>query len=941
MAGTKVRGITIELSADASGVNKSLQSVNKNISSTARELKDIDKLLKLDPTNVTLLAQKQEALQRQMENTRNKIKLLKEAEEDLKNQMVDGGTEEQKKQLAALDREIISSERNLQNYTQQMDQAGKETNQLAQSERDAEQATGSMSEGFTVLKGAMASLVADGIRLAADTLKDLITEGPAYADEILTMAQKTTVATDTLQELSYMSDLVDVDVNTVAGSMKKLTKSMDSARSGSGSAADAFKELGVQVTDSNGQLRSSEDVFFDAIESLSNMEEGAERDALAMKIFGKSATELNPMIEAGADKLKDFADEAHEMGYVLDQDALEKLGRVQDAFDRFDRKMTAVKNTVAAGVAPAIERAMRKLQTIVDKIDWEKFGEDLGKAFEGNIDAFEWILNNGDAIKAVLSGIIAAFAAAKIVQVVQGIQKMTTALMSMNTVANANPYVLLISAIVGLGAALVSASQSAHEMYKENNVLIKALTDDMSVIEEHSAQIDEMAAAYDEARQAREETMNAGLAEMAHVQDLTAELATLANQNGEVKKSDQDRAQFILGELNNALGTEYTMTGNVITQYQSMTQAIKDMIEQKKAEIILQAQEEAYRQAILGREQAEQTLAQAIRDKAQAEEDMANTLTAIEQKQAAMNAAAAAGSSAVQGLGFEISMLKQSYNEAEAGLAAYDAKIQTSAEVVDKYAYDITQYEANATKAITGNYQAITNKAYETAKAQGQASSEASKAVTTNTTAAQQQWLKDLGAMVSAATGKKVEFRDAGKGMVQAIVDGQEEGKEVPVGKVRDMARSMVTTFQQANPGFVTSGENVVQGIAQGIANGSGSAYTAMSTLASGLLQEFNRKMEIKSPSRVMMRTARFIDEGIAVGIEKNKGIVFNEMDKLAGQMSQFNPLVSGYQNIGSGSAANGSVSNSFVQNNYSPKALSRLDIYRNTRNLLDYAGRA
>ena len=150
-----------------------------------------------------------------------------------------------------------------------------------------------------------------------------------------------------------------------------------------------------------------------------------------------------------------------------------------------------------------------------------------------------------------------------------------------------------------------------------------------------------------------------------------------------------------------------------------------------------------------------------------------------------------------------------------------------------------------------------------------------------------------------------------------------------------------MTTFQQANPGFVTSGENVVQGIAQGITNGSGAAYTAISQLANGIVAEFNKDMKINSPAKVMFPSGKGVDEGIAVSIAKNKGIIFNEMDKLAGQMSRFNPLVSGYQNIGSGSAANGSVSNSFVQNNYSPKALSRLDIYRNTRNLLDYAGRA
>lgn len=938
MAGTKVRGITIELSADASGINSALKDVNKNISSTSRELKDIDRLLKLDPTNVTLLAQKQETLQRQMEQTRDKVKLLKEAEEDLKKQMVDGGTEEQKKQLAALEREIISSEKSLDKYTEEMDKAGRETDQLAQSQKEAEQTTESMSGGFTVLKGALANLAADGIRMAADALKSLIAEGPKYADEILTMAKQTSVATDTLQELSYMSDLVDVDVNTVAGSMKKLTKSMDSARSGSGSAADAFKELGVQVTDSNGNLRDSEDVFFDTIDALGKIQNETERDATAMQIFGKSATDLNPMIEAGADQLKAFSDEAHEMGYVLDQDALDKLGRVQDAFDRFNRKMTAVKNTVAAGVAPAIERAMKKLQDVVDRIDWEKFGEELGKAFEGIIDAFEWIIKNGDAIKGALAGIIAAFAAQKIIQVVQGIQKMTQALMAMNTTANANPYVLLITAIVGVTVATVSWLQSAQEAYVANNDLVQGMEDSLSVMDDSTEKINAMATAYDEARQAREDNMNAGLDEMEHVKNLAAELQTLADENGNVKKADQDRAQFILNELNNALGTEYQMTGLQIQNYQALTQAIDDVIQKKQAEIILQAQEEAYRKAIVERGDAERALEDAIRNRASTEEYLAQISQQITDAQQGVNDSFLGTSQGAYALGNELSVLYGEYNKAKAKIEEYDTTIQTSAEVVDKYAYDITQYEANATKAITGNYEKIAYKSWETAKAQGQASQEASKAITTNTTAAQQQWLKDLGAMVTAATGKKVEFKDAGDGMVKAVGEGLGDGKEIPITKVRDMAKQMVSTFQTLNPNFQASGADIPAGIAQGIANGSGAAYTAIQTLATGLLNEFNKDMKINSPAKVMIPSGKGVDEGIALGISRNKGLVLNEMDKLAGQMSAFNPIVSGYRNIG-GTAGNGVATTNYTQNIYSPKAPSRLDIYRDTRNLLNYAG--
>ena len=291
MAGTKIRGITIELSADASGVNSALKSANKSISSTSKELKDIDKLLKLDPTNVTLLAQKHEALQRQITNTKSKLDALKDAEEDLKKQMVDGGTEEQQRQLAALQREIISTEKNLDKYADQMNQAERETDQLAQSQREATGTSQELSGGFSVLKGALANLVADGIRVASDALKDLMTEGPAYADDILTMASTTSLATDTLQELSYMSGLVDVDVNTVAGSMKKLTKNMSSAKGGTGTAAEAFARLGVSVTDMNGNLRDNEDVFYDTIEAL-----GYKPSGLAQALATNRSTNIGVII---------------------------------------------------------------------------------------------------------------------------------------------------------------------------------------------------------------------------------------------------------------------------------------------------------------------------------------------------------------------------------------------------------------------------------------------------------------------------------------------------------------------------------------------------------------------------------------------------------------------------------------------------------------------
>ena len=110
MANSKIRGITIELSADATGVLDSIQDVSKQITSTKNQLKDVDNLLKLDPTNTELLEQKTKLLKDQIENTKTKLDALKAAQEDMKA----NGVDENSAQYQALQREIIATEQQLE-----------------------------------------------------------------------------------------------------------------------------------------------------------------------------------------------------------------------------------------------------------------------------------------------------------------------------------------------------------------------------------------------------------------------------------------------------------------------------------------------------------------------------------------------------------------------------------------------------------------------------------------------------------------------------------------------------------------------------------------------------------------------------------------------------------------------------------------------------------
>lgn len=130
MATTKVRGITIELGADTTGLNKALSSVNTEIGQTQRELKDVEKLLKMDPGNTELLAQKQRLLSERVEETKDKLKALKDAQEDIENAYRNGDIDQG--QYEAFQREIINCENELKNFERKAAEANVTAQKIAQ-----------------------------------------------------------------------------------------------------------------------------------------------------------------------------------------------------------------------------------------------------------------------------------------------------------------------------------------------------------------------------------------------------------------------------------------------------------------------------------------------------------------------------------------------------------------------------------------------------------------------------------------------------------------------------------------------------------------------------------------------------------------------------------------------------------------------------------------
>lgn len=347
MASTKVRGITIELGADTSGLSKALKGVNTEIGKTQKDLKDVERLLKLDPSNTELLAQKQKLLNDRVEETKTKLEALKQAQES-----IDLSTEDGQRQYDALTREIISCENELRNA----EQAASGFNATAQK---ISVAAGKMSQKFGDLanKTKGLSMAAGGALVG---MAGLAVKAGQNADELNTLAKQTGVATDELQKMQYASDLIDVDVSTITGSLKKLKKGLDSN-------ADAFEELGV-ATKENGQFRDITDIFYDTVEALSQIPNETERDVKAMEIFGKSADELAGIIDDGGASLKALGEEAENLGVIISQDDLDRANELNDQLDKLKAEILPTITQLGIQIIEAIQPYLPQIQEFITKI---------------------------------------------------------------------------------------------------------------------------------------------------------------------------------------------------------------------------------------------------------------------------------------------------------------------------------------------------------------------------------------------------------------------------------------------------------------------------------------------------------------------------------------------------------------------------------------------
>ncbi|MBQ6170517.1 MAG: phage tail tape measure protein [Ruminococcus sp.] len=666
MASKKIKGITIQYEGDTVKLEEALKSVESKGRKAKAEMSEVNRALKEAPDSAVLWQQKQELLNKALDSSKDKLKLLEDAQEEIQRQFDNKSIGED--QYRAFERELERARAETEKLGAEAEDAGKHVEELS---GEAGKASGNLdkmgntaegsAEGFTVLKGAVAQLAADGFEKLMSSTKEAWEEIDEGYDTII---KKTGATGQSLEELQSVADSVfgalpvemsdtgaavgeintrfaatgdelesltayflkyaEVNDTQVAGSVRNVSgimkafqedtkntgrvldtltdvgqrtgKDLSSLESELLSNSATFKELGLDIRQSAELLGQFEANGIDTSTAIKGLQK-AQQEATA---DGKSMTEaLGETIE----RIKGAKDETDALQIATDlfgkkgaaamtQAIREQRFSLDDLTAGYDDMRDVVSETFEA-TQDAPDKAKVALNNL--KLELAQLGEavlpKVEKIVSKGVDDLPKIIKFGEEILPLIKGVGAAYASWKIASTAlkgaEAVKGLATAMKTadgaqklLNSSMLANPAVAVTAAIVGLTVAigaLVVAQKEETDISAE-------------VAEQFRAEQEAADAAREEIKKMKDDFNDRARDienESKRTEGLWKELDSLADASGRVKDADKKRAEYILGELNSALGTEYTMTGNQIENYKTLASEIDKVIEKKKAQALV------------------------------------------------------------------------------------------------------------------------------------------------------------------------------------------------------------------------------------------------------------------------------------------------------------------------------------------------------------------
>lgn len=917
MANKALKGITIEIGGDTTKLDKALQNVNKKAANLSSELGEVNRLLKLDPGNADLLAQKQQILADAVANTQDKLDALREAEKQVQAQFERGEVSEE--QYRALQREIIATEQKLDSYTKaaaetadeleklgaESDNAAEQVDDVGDSADNAEDSTRSLGDAMngplvTGLKAAAAAAgaVATALVAAAESTRDYRTAMGKLNTAFETNGHTAEAATETYKELQSILGDSDQAVEA-ANHLAKLTDNTQDLQKWTDICTGVYATFGdslpieglTEAANETAKVAKVTGPLADAINwSTSSTEDwtdalGGNKKALAA--FTKATSKGESAEDAFNEALAACSDEQERQELIME--AMTKLYKgAATEYKRTNKTVIEANKANEEWNATLAElgEEMDPLLTDIKKMGTSLL-QDAQAPLKKMIDyvrnsvlpaltsAGNWIASNLPAIKAGLAGVVASLVAFEVASISatvaqnglkSAIMATTAAQKIMDAATKATPWGLVATAVAGVVTALAlyadankDAAENVGALTTEERELLEATNETAQAIRDQAEAAD---------KQAQD-----GMAYMNHIQDLADELYDLAGASGVVKEKDKERAEFILGELNTALGTEFEMAGNMVSKYWELKDAITAAMEAKKANILLDAYAEAYAESIRKSNELLQNAALTQKDyeaqlaiTKQAEKEYTDML-----EEASMRRAAAKTREEQQALAyynFTVENLQNAWEKEKGILAEKETAWNESQALYQENVEAINSYELAQSAVLQENYEtaiAILSK-------KGTSYTNFADDVDDATADVLNTLQKEaIDAGIKAEQFKR-EFERGADGYTKEMVDEAEKGY-----------KDALDEFSSAYADAYDVGEDLGAGMAAGSESKRGSLISKAKSLVNGFIAAARKAADSHSPSRKMIAFGEDLGEGAEIGLEnKTKSIVATAKDQMA-----------------------------------------------------------
>lgn len=209
-------------------------------------------------------------------------------------------------------------------------------------------------------------------------------------------AERTGASRERLQQLNFAAKLTGSSAETLAGALMKMNLAVGNAKKGSKEFQDMFSGLGIKLKNADGSVKNTDEQFNMFVDRLSKIKDPALQAQAAVKIFGKSATELLPLIKGGSAGLGEMTAEAARLGIVISDSAVREGEAFGDTLDTIHAALSGVGNTIGSALVPQLNKlGTRLIETIVKyRPQIEAFATSFAENLPGNIEKVTGVLGD-------------------------------------------------------------------------------------------------------------------------------------------------------------------------------------------------------------------------------------------------------------------------------------------------------------------------------------------------------------------------------------------------------------------------------------------------------------------------------------------------------------------------------------------------------------------